>query len=82
MPILHFPIVCDPERIAGAEDRARKFPHLDYTWAIKYALTPITIKRNTRGLPDYERLERRAESDRAHRRTMRRGASGTAWDRS
>lgn len=41
MTALPIPLVCAPERLAGAEARAAAFPHLGYDWAIRYADRPI-----------------------------------------
>ena len=45
---MSYPLVCAPEKIAGAEARINAFPRLGYDWAIRYADRPITSPRQSK----------------------------------
>ena len=58
----HYPLVCDPALLDGAEARVRAFPHLSYGWAIKFADVPMKHAapagaRLTRQMQQADRLE-------------------------
>jgi len=67
----HFPIVCPPALLAGAEARINAVPHLGYDWAIRYADRPLKLK--TTGRRPVDASERQARYyERRHQHAARR----------